>query len=317
MTTESAIDAHVLLVAAQKGGVQKTTVAGALGGHISAMPGQKVLLVDPDQQGSLTISDLGVKGDGGRSLATLMQYGVEDPQDISVMPTGRPDLDILSGGVHLAAVPMAVTGAAMTAGYASGSDMLAANLAAGLQALVEREGYTMIILDAGPGDVVILDALLKVAHYLLIPTREDAGSIMGVQQLGNRFTAIQRQGYPIELLGVVMVQINPQATVRNAATARQIDQLFGGGDSDEPTGAVFNTMIRFAAAAAKDIRDFHLLPHELLSHHNGVRVVGNDTAEGAVGRMWSRDVKKLVNDYDELGNEVVARLAEAYEESEN
>ena len=73
---------HVIAVTNQKGGVGKTTTTVNLGVGLARM-GKRVLLVDADPQGSLTVS-LGVKNPD------------ELPVSIIMVPMSRPILKKLS-----------------------------------------------------------------------------------------------------------------------------------------------------------------------------------------------------------------------------
>lgn len=77
----------------------------------------------------------------------------------------------------------------------NGIDM-AVNLESALTALCEAQGYDLVLIDSGPGDVPLLDTYLAVANYLLIPTRDDQASLGGVERLARRFGRARNQGHP-------------------------------------------------------------------------------------------------------------------------
>lgn len=96
---------HVIAVTNQKGGVGKTTTTVNLGVGLARM-GKRVLLVDADPQGSLTVS-LGVKNPDELpvSIATVMQNTVDDkvmPQDYGIIHHSE-GVDLLPSNIELSA----------------------------------------------------------------------------------------------------------------------------------------------------------------------------------------------------------------------
>lgn len=291
--------ARTVLVANQKGGVGKSSIVAALAGMVAA-PDRRVLVVDADQQGNVTRSDLGVEGDRGQSLAMALQYH----QPLAPVRDVRPGLDVVPGGPHLATV------GAMVATAAASELDLSANLVAALAELSERERYALVLIDSGPGDAPLLDALLDAARYLLVPSRDDDASMDGVELLAGRYLRARRRGSAITLLGVVLFDVNPRANVRNALVTSALQELLEGSGA-EP----FQSLIRTDKAAAVDMRKRHLTPAELVTAtRQGVRGRLKQLSEGSWGRgeetLWSRDASGLATDYQNLAREVLGRIAQ-------
>lgn len=274
-----------ILVANQKGGVGKSTTVAAVAEMIATggKRGRRVLVIDGDPQANVTVHDLGAEGDGGLSLAQTLQAG----SALTPVREVRTNLDVIAGGPQLA-----VVGANAHLMAESGVDM-AHNLQTQLSALCEAEGYDLVLIDSGPGDVPLLDTYLSVANYLVIPTRGDQGSIGGVELLARRFWRARKLGATIELLGVLLFDVNPRAERRNAAIIDQITEMLAGSGSSP-----FEVHIRSAPAAADDMRTFHKTAGELVT-------LAKDMPRRA---MWTSDPTGLAEDYQNLVREIVSRL---------
>jgi chromosome partitioning protein len=298
--------ARTVLIANQKGGVGKSSITTALAGMI-ARPDRRVLVVDADPQGNATNSDLGAAGDKGRGFMMTLQYG----EPLPVTRDIRPGLDLVSGGSMLAQV------GGLTATAASSGIDVVANLMNGLAAACQEIDPYLVLIDSGPGDAPLLDALLRTARYLVVPTRDDDASLSGVELLALRYLKARQQA-PIELLGVVLFDVNPRATARNAQVLADLDSLLEGSGATS-----FPTTIRTDRAAALDLRAAHLLPGELVDatqNSNKARLeklrrggkhrvdAGPDELDA---RLWSRDPTPLANDYQALARELLTRLAAA------
>ena len=290
--------ARAILVANQKGGVGKSTTVAAVAEMIAAggRRGRRVLVVDGDPQANVTVEDLGVSGDGGKSLAQTLQYGAP----LIPVRDVRSNLDVVPGGPQLA-----VVGAGAHLMAESGINM-AANFETQLAALCDGEGYDLVIIDSGPGDVPLLDTYLSTANYLLIPTRDDQASLGGVERLARRFWRARQGGASIQLLGVLLFDVNPRAVKRTKEVFDQVTEMLEGSGTTP-----FDVTIRSAPAAAVDMRTLHKTAGELVA-------LAQDDRRWRLSRlrdkqnpdraMWTSDPSGLAADYQELVRQIVARL---------
>lgn len=289
---------RVILVANQKGGVGKSSIVSAMAGMV-ASDDRSVLVIDADQQGNVSRNDLGVAGDKGRSLAMALQYA----QPLEPVRDVRPGLNVIPGGPLLAGVAAMVASADRT-----GID-IAGNFASTLADLCELEKYTLVLIDSGPGDAPLLDVLLDLARYLVVPSCDDEASFDGVELLAGRYLRAKARGAHIDLLGVVLFNVNPRATTRNEEALQTLTDLLEGSGA-----TAFRTTIRTDKATAIDLRKQHLTPGELVfeserQKKSRLKQLASGQKTRQDNRLWSRDPSGLANDYQALAREVLTRVA--------
>ena len=297
------VRAETVLVAQQKGGNGKSSLVAGMGVAI-ARKGRKVLVVDADQQGNLTVDDLGVpedRWDKGKNLAVALQYGPGGGVALEPYRNVRPNLDVLMGGPAIGMVSTAI------ATSPEPVDM-AENFESALTELCAREQYDIILVDSGHGDKVLLIALLQACRYLVVPTKEDGASLNGVRQLAASYRRAKRYGSTISLIGVVLFDVNPNASVRLPHVFNQVKELLG--SEVEP----FQATIRSSPALAIDMRERHLTAQELAKPSEEQKAslqaaLRNRGKRDATDRLWSKDPAAVAQDYQELTREVLMRAS--------
>ena len=173
---------RVIAVSNQKGGVGKTVSCVNLGIGL-AQEGKKVLLIDADPQGSLTIS-LGYEepDEMEYSLATLM-LNVEK----TILHHGE-GVDLIPANIELSAIEVSLVNA-------MSRELI-------LRSLVDklREFYDFILIDCMPSLGMMTINALACADSVLIPVQAAYLPVKGLQQL-------------IKTIGRVKKQLNPKLKV--------------------------------------------------------------------------------------------------------
>lgn len=224
----------VTALANQKGGVGKTVSTVNLGVGL-ARAGKKVLLVDADPQGSLTIS-LGVKSpdDLDTTLTTVMQSIVEEkppPADYGIIHHNE-GVDFIPANIELAAFEVGLT-SVLSREYV---------LRDALEPL--RERYDHILIDCMPSLHMVTVNALTAADSVIIPSQPNYLSTKGLSQLMGTIARVKRQLNPgLNIEGVLLTMVDNRTNNAKAVIA-----------SLRQTGAmlhVFDTEIPFSVRAAE------------------------------------------------------------------
>ena len=189
----------VISVSNQKGGVGKTVTCVNLGIGL-AREGYKVLMIDADPQGSLSIS-LGFDEPDKleKSLATIMLKIINDEEfDMSEGILRHAEgVDLLPGNIELSGLEISLTGVISRETI--------------LREYVNRarEIYDYIIIDCMPSLGMLTINALACADSVLIPVQAAYLPVKGLQQLIKTIGRVQRQFNPkLTIEGILLTMVD-------------------------------------------------------------------------------------------------------------
>ena len=191
--------ATVLAVVNQKGGTGKTTTCENLGVGL-AQEGKKVLLVDVDPQGSLTIS-LGYPrpDDLDTTLSELMAKVMQE----TPLSSGEGILHH-EEGVDLIPANISLSGMEVSLVNAMSRETI-------LKQLVEpmKRQYDFILLDCMPSLGMLTVNALAAADNVLIPVQAQYLSAKGLEQLLQTVNKVRRQINPkLRIEGILLTMVD-------------------------------------------------------------------------------------------------------------
>jgi len=215
-------EAFIIAICNQKGGVGKTTTAINLGAALAEL-GRRVLLIDFDPQGSLSVG-LGINPHTLQdSVYDLLMVKGSDPLQI-IQTTNVPGLDLLPANIDLSAAEVQLV-SEVAREY---------TLSRAIKPL--KSQYDTILIDCAPSLGLLTVNALTSADGVLIPLESEFFALRGVAMLTDTIAKVQdRLNDHLQLIGIVGTMYDPR-TLHNREVLDRVQEAFG--------DIVFTTKIR-------------------------------------------------------------------------
>ncbi len=215
-------NAVIISMTNQKGGVGKTTSTINLGAAL-ALTGRKVLLVDFDPQGSLSVG-LGVNPHNLELSIYNLLLSREYSFDDVLIPDAAPGCDLLPANIDLSAAEVQLV------------SEVARELT--LKRILDpvRSRYDFIIIDCAPSLGLLTVNALTASQKVIIPLECEFFALRGVALLYDTIQKVTDRLNPeLELLGILPTMVNTR-TIHSREVMERVVEAFG--------EKVFHTVIR-------------------------------------------------------------------------
>jgi chromosome partitioning protein len=219
--------ARIVAMCNQKGGVGKTTTTINLGAALAEF-GRKVLLVDFDPQGALSVG-LGVNPhELDRTVYNLLMDRGVVAEDI-LLKTNTPGMDLLPSNIDLSAAEVQLVGEVARE----------QTLGRGLEPVVSD--YDYVLIDCQPSLGLLTVNALTAADGVIIPLECEFFALRGVALLMDTISKVTERLNPqLELDGILATMYDSRTTHGREVLARVVE-AFG----DRVFHTVISRTVRF------------------------------------------------------------------------
>jgi chromosome partitioning protein len=231
--------ARIIAMCNQKGGVGKTTTSINLAAALAEY-GRKVLVVDFDPQGALSVN-LDADYQDATTIYELMMNTSLDPK-AAIQKTDVENLDIIPANIDLSAAEMNLV-----------TEMGRERVLQGILNQV-TDDYDVVLIDCQPSLGLLTVNALTAAHGVLIPMATEFFALRGVALLVQTIDKVRARTNPaIELDGIIATMYDPR-TLHSREVLERLREAF----SDKVFDTAISRTVKFpdATVARKPITSF-------------------------------------------------------------
>jgi chromosome partitioning protein len=239
----------IIAVANQKGGVGKTTSTLNLGAALQEA-GKRVLLVDLDPQGNLSVAagivDIDAAYPSVGDLLALAARGraSSGPSLESAIVQSPSGLDIVPANATLSAAELGLVSAL-------NRESMLATLLRGVE-----HKYDYILIDCLPSLGLLAINALRAAHGIVIPVQADFLAMQGLAQIFETIAAVREQLNPdLSIYGVLLTLVD-QRTAHSREVVKVVRSSLAGQVNVFETEVRLHVVLKETARAGRSILDY-------------------------------------------------------------